>query len=114
MNRTNNRPGGKAISEKTAPLNCPKCGKEFRFLEAWHVYLGHLGLHGLADRYFDGDICQAQKHLRNNGLARQDPAPWNGAFPKYKALPPPKEKGLGDCFTQASTLANHSAPGKTE
>ena len=53
----------------------------------WHSYLGHLGLHGLADRYFGGDLQAAQQHLRNNGLARQDAAPWNGAWPTYQPLP---------------------------
>jgi hypothetical protein len=50
------------------------------------AWLGHLGLHGLADKYFDGDIKAAQTRLRRNGLARQDPAPWNGAWPKYKPV----------------------------
>lgn len=50
---------------------------------SWHSYLGHLGLHGLAERYFDGDIQAAQTRLRQNGLARQDPFPANGAWPRY-------------------------------
>lgn len=49
----------------------------------WHAFLGHLGLHGLADNYFNGDLELAQQHLARNGQARQDPAPWNGAFRKY-------------------------------
>ena len=28
----------------------------------------------------------AQTRLRNNGLARQDPMPYNGAWPKYKSI----------------------------
>lgn len=78
--------GGKAVAQKEAPLNCPRCGKQFRFCESWHVYLGHMGLHGLADRYFGGDIVAAQKRLRENGLARQDPMPWNGAFAPYRPI----------------------------
>lgn len=78
--------GGLAVAKKFAPNRCPKCGKIFPFLTSWHTYLGHLGLHGLADKYFGGDIEAAQKHLRNNGLARQDPAPWNGAWPKYRPI----------------------------
>jgi hypothetical protein len=53
---------------------------------SWHSYLGHLGLHGLADRHFGGDIEAAQRQLRRNGLARQDPAPWNGAMPEYRPV----------------------------
>jgi hypothetical protein len=52
----------------------------------WYSYLGHLGLHGLANKYFEGDIAAAQKHLRENGLARQDPAPWNGAWRPYRPI----------------------------
>ena len=75
--------GGKAVIDKIPPAYCPRCHKPIEFGTAWHSYLGHLGLHGLADKYFGGDIEAAQKHLRNNGLARLDPAPWNGAWPKY-------------------------------
>jgi hypothetical protein len=52
----------------------------------WHSYLGHLGLHGLADRYFKGDLQAAQQRLRENGLAHQDPYPENGAWPEYQPL----------------------------
>lgn len=62
----------------TLKATCPRCGEDMSG-RVWHSFLGHLGLHGLADRYFDGDMQAAQKSLRNNGLARQDPAPWNGA-----------------------------------
>jgi hypothetical protein len=78
--------GGLAVAKKEAPGYCPRCGKEFPFCTEWHSYLGHLGLHGLADRYFNGDIKAAQKRLRQNGLARQDPAPWNNAWPKYQPI----------------------------
>lgn len=78
--------GGQAVAKKEVPLSCPRCGKELMFGTPWHSYLGHLGLHGLADKYFGGDLAAAQRHLRRNGLARQDPAPWNGAWPRYTPL----------------------------
>ena len=78
--------GGKAVAKKTAPPYCPRCRKPFPFATPWMCYLGHLGLHGLADNWFGGDIEAAQKRLRNNGLARQDPAPWNGAWPRYRPI----------------------------
>ena len=58
------------------------------FGSSWYSYLGHLGLHGLADRYFGGDMKAAQKRLRENGLARQDPMPWNGAYKPYRPIKP--------------------------
>lgn len=78
--------GGQAVAEKHAPLSCLRCGKQYPFATPWHVYLGHLGLHGLADKYFGGDLKAAQRRLRNNGLARQDPAPWNRAWPTYQPI----------------------------
>lgn len=77
--------GGKAVIEKQPPAQCPKCGKSMQG-KKWHSYLGHLGLHGLADNHFGGDINAAQQRLRENGLARQDPAPWNRAFHEYKPI----------------------------
>ena len=77
--------GGKAVKDKQPPDKCPRCGKSMTG-RRWHSYLGHLGLHGLADRHFAGDVIAAQRRLRENGLARSDPAPWNGAFPKYKPI----------------------------
>lgn len=59
----------------------------------YHSYLGHLGLHGIADKYFDGDIKAAQKRLRENGRARSDPAPWNGAWKSYQPIPVKVEIG---------------------
>ena len=72
--------GGQAVKQKTPPEICPRCGQNMAGRK-WHSYLGHLGLHGLADKYFGGDIQAAQQHLRRNSLAKQDPAPWNGAWP---------------------------------
>lgn len=74
--------GGRAVKEKKPPGICFRCGRSMAGRK-WHSYLGHLGLHGLADNYFDGDIKAAQQHLRRNSLARQDPVPGNGAWPKY-------------------------------
>lgn len=78
--------GGLAVRTRRAPPFCPRCGKEIMFGTPWHSYLGHLGLHGLADRYFNGDLTAAQTRLRNNGLAKQDPAPWNNAWPTYQPV----------------------------
>lgn len=88
MNTTNNRPGGLAAAQLDSPLNCPRCGKEFPWFVDRMAYLGHLGLHGLADKYFNGDIRAAQKRLRENGLARQEEgATWqNGAFRPYQPI----------------------------
>lgn len=80
------RLGGLAIKNRQAPAVCPQCGQSMAG-RSWHSYLGHLGLHGLANRYFGGDIVAAQTRLRNNGLARQDPAAWNYAWPRYRPLP---------------------------
>jgi hypothetical protein len=87
------RAGGLAVRSKTPPAFCPRSGCEKHFPKGtkWHSYLGHLGLHGLADKYFNGDLHAAQAHLRSNGLASGDPAPWNNAWPKYKPLPDAKE-----------------------
>jgi hypothetical protein len=77
--------GGKAVAKKIPPRKCSRCGRSMKG-RTWHSYLGHLGLHGLADNHFNGDMAAAQRHLRRNGLARQDPTPWNGAWPQYQAL----------------------------
>lgn len=77
--------GGKAVASKSAPHSCPRCGKEMGG-RSWHSYLGHLALHGLADRYFGGDVVAAQRRLRENGLARQDPVPENQAFHRYRPV----------------------------
>jgi hypothetical protein len=82
--------GGKAVKDKTPPPTCPRCNRSMAG-RVWHSYLGHLGLHGLADRYFDGDLPAAQKRLQQNSLAVQDPAPWNRAWPKYRPVSGPKE-----------------------
>jgi len=77
--------GGKAVIGKSAPEVCPRCEASMSG-RSWHSFLGHLGLHGLAEKYFEGDIKAAQKQLRENGLARQDPFPGNGAWPAYRAV----------------------------
>ena len=77
--------GGKAVAAKTPPDVCPRCGKSMMG-RSWMSYLGHLGLHKLADRYFNSDIEAAQQRLRENGQARQDPVPENGAFRRYRPI----------------------------
>jgi hypothetical protein len=77
--------GGRAVAAKKPPDQCPRCGRPMTG-RSWHSYLGHLGLHGLADRHFVGDVEAAQRRLRRNGLARQDPAPWNGTWPEYRPV----------------------------
>ena len=77
--------GGKAVAAKPVPPQCPRCGKSMQG-RVYHSYLGHLGLHGLADKYFDGDIEAAQKQLRENGRARSDPFPGNGAWRPYRQI----------------------------
>ncbi|GIK42410.1 MAG: hypothetical protein BroJett011_62430 [Chloroflexota bacterium] len=81
--------GGQAAAQKYAPTApCPRCGKVYPFLTPWLAWLGHLGLHGLADRYFGGDIRAAQRRLGENGRARQEQdASWqNGASPTYRPV----------------------------
>jgi len=79
------RLGGIAVKLRRPPKSCPSCGRDLTG-KSWHSYLGHLGLHGLADKYFGGDIIKAQRRLRENGLAKSDPFPQNGAWPKYKPI----------------------------
>lgn len=83
---TTQQKGGKAVANKMPPAYCPRCHKEIAWGTTWHQYLGHLGLHGLADKFFNGDITAAQKRLRENGLPKQDPMPYNNAWPKYKPV----------------------------
>ena len=77
--------GGHAVKGKRPPATCPRCGQGMAGRN-WHSFLGHLGLHGLADNHFDGDLQAAQRRLRENGLARQDPYPDNGAWPSYQPV----------------------------
>lgn len=82
--------GGKAVKKRTPPAVCPHCGQPMAGRK-WHSYLGHMGLHGLANRYFGGDMLKAQKRLQRNGLARLDPFPGNGAWPRYTPVTGEKE-----------------------
>ena len=77
--------GGKAVISKVPPKECPRCGASMQG-RSWHSYLGHLGIHGLANKYFNGDFKAAQKRLRENGTARSDPFPGNGAFKPYQPV----------------------------
>jgi len=85
MNTTIQSLGGRAVISKAAPTTCPRCGMSMQG-RVYHSFLGHLGLHGLADKYFKGDMSAAQKRLQQNGLARQDPFPGNGAWKPYRAV----------------------------
>lgn len=80
------RMGGRAVIERTPPETCPRCGNSMKG-RVYHSYLGHLGIHGLADKYFNGDVEETQKRLRENGRARQEPFRANGARQSYKPLP---------------------------
>jgi len=85
MKKKIQRLGGQAVIGKAVPDRCPRCSQSMCG-RVWHSYLGHLGLHGLADRYFEGDIASTQKRLRENGWARMDPFPGNGAWRRYVPL----------------------------
>jgi ATP-dependent exoDNAse (exonuclease V) beta subunit len=92
--------GGLALASKVPPKRCPRCYADFRS-RSWYSWLAHKGLHGLADRYFGGSLAKAAERLARNGLAKQDPAPWNGAF-KHKPIKPfiPKETQVKTDFTK--------------
>ena len=56
---------------------CEKCNTSFRS----HMKLiGHLGLHGFADRFANGNLDKARLLLGLTGAAATDPFPQNGAF----------------------------------
>lgn len=82
------RLGGKAVIGKAPPASCPQCSEPMQG-RTYHSYLGHLGLHGVANKYFGGDMRAAQKRLRENGLARQDPFPDNRAWRPYRPIGQP-------------------------
>ena len=103
--------GGHAVKDKIPPTTCPRCGQSMEG-RSWHSYLGHLGLHGLADRRFGGDIEAAQQRLRENGLARQDPYPENGAWPEYRSLPVSREDHLQELNREeGGRRVDHSTDG---
>lgn len=77
--------GGKACINLEVPVECPRCGK-LMIGRSYHSYLGHLGLHGIANKYFEGDVTAAQKRLRENGRARTDPFPGNSAWKPYRPI----------------------------
>lgn len=77
--------GGKATKSLPVPERCPRCGASMEG-RCYHSYLGHLGIHGLADKYFGGDFQAAQTRLRQNGTARSDPFPGNGAWKPYRPI----------------------------
>jgi hypothetical protein len=75
--RAERQRGGRITAAKAAPGPCPKCGKTF---PSHLAYAGHLGLHGLADRYCQGDLKQAVVKFNLLGIAATDSHPGNGAF----------------------------------
>lgn len=52
--------------------------------KTYHGYLGHLGIHGYADKYYNGNVSQAARQLSYNAMAAYDPAPWNGVWQRKK------------------------------
>ena len=76
--------GGLAVKNRNPPKRCLRCGADFR-RKNYHQYLGHMGLHTYADRYFCGNMSKAAQRLARNGLASQDPFPQNGAFKRKPA-----------------------------
>ena len=85
LTQADRRRGGLAVVEKRPPAVCPRCGLSSAG-HTWHSYLGHLGLHGLADAHFEGDVQAAQRRLKDNGLAVQDPFSANNAWPRYQPI----------------------------
>lgn len=75
--------GGLAVKSHPFPARCPRCRQSLAG-KNYHGYLGHMGMHTYADRYFCGNLSAAARQLAFNGLASQDPAPWNGAFQQHK------------------------------
>ena len=75
--------GGLAVKDKTFPRACPRCGASMRD-KTYHGYLGHLGMHGYADKYFCGNVSAAARQLCFNAMAAYDPAPWNGVWQRRK------------------------------
>lgn len=75
--------GGLAVKEYPFPARCPRCRVSL-IGKTYHGYLGHMGLHAYADRYFGGNLSAAARQLAYNGMAATDPAPWNGAFQRRK------------------------------
>lgn len=67
-------PGGIAATNKKIdqPYQCDHCDKSWPAGTKWAKILGHLGLHGLAKKYFNGNIKAAQERLQQNGWARGD------------------------------------------
>jgi len=77
--------GGRAAVNNPVPAVCPYCHASMQG-RSYHSYLGHLGLHGLANKYFKGNLQAAQKRLRENGRARSDPFRGNGAWKPYRPI----------------------------
>ena len=61
--------GGLAVKSKQPPATCPKCQRAMAG-RTWHSYLGHLGLHGLADKYFHGNLVKASRSLKSHQIEK--------------------------------------------
>lgn len=69
--------GGQTTAALTGAYTCPRCKRKYtRHCE----YAGHLGLHGFADKYTNGDMQAAARKFNLLGIAAGDPFPANGAF----------------------------------
>jgi hypothetical protein len=66
--------GGKAVKDKVPPETCPRCQQPM-IGRVWHSYLGHLGLHGLADKRFGGDIVKGSKTPATKRFSKGGPGP---------------------------------------
>lgn len=71
--------GGQAVKDRKPPDTCPKCGQDVS-KRTWHSYIGHLGLHSTADKYYSGDAVAALR----DALSKQDPFPENGAWSQFR------------------------------
>ena len=80
------RKARRAQAKAAVPAACPHCGCPLDGYD-FNRYLGHLGLHGLADNHSNGDLVAAQRRLRQNGLAGQDPAPVKSQRPHQNGSP---------------------------
>ena len=59
-----------------------------RLSPARRSQIARLGWLAMVARRFAGDAAAAKRWLTMKGLAAQDPAPWNGAWPDPGPMPP--------------------------
>ena len=69
------RKARRAQAKATVPAACPHCGCSLAGYD-FNRYLGHLGLHGLANNHFAGDLVAAPTTLARERLepAKSDPS----------------------------------------